>query len=571
MNNIIENHDIISRHLIAKYFLGKLFQTSQSGGGKGKYKWTTLSHNGMKFPEDYVQKNIPIIYDGKEIYLSKEAEEVAFLYAKYIDTEYIENNTFNKNFFHDWKKILGKDSVIQNLSLCDFTLMKNYLIEQKEINKNITLNTEEKEADDIYKEAIVDDKKQSISNYKMEPPGIFIGRGKNPNLGKIKRRINPEDVTLNIGKNDKVPNPPTGHRWGKIIHDRSVEWLMSWKDTVTGKTKYLWLSAHSDMKTSNDQEKFDLAKKLKKKIKTISETNEQNMKSDDIKIRQIATALYFIDKLAIRVGNEKGDDEADTVGTTNLRVEHIELDEGNKITLNFLGKDSVPYTNTITVDNVVYNNIKEFMKNKTRDDQIFDQISSSDVNKYLQEFMKDLTAKVFRTYNASNTFQKELRKITKKYEESTDNNTSDQSTEKSKNSSDNTKAILDEYFKANAKVAKIMNHQKNISTGYKKSVSKITDTLHNLKKKLIKARRSSKKSEATIKKIKEKIKNYKSKLELVKEMKNISLGTSKANYIDPRISIAFMKKHNLPVDKIFTKALQTKFKWAFEVDQDYAF
>ncbi len=37
-----------------------------------------------------------------------------------------------------------------------------------------------------------------------------------------------------------------------------------------------------------------------------------------------AVAMYFIDKLALRAGNEKDSDEtADTVGCCSLRVEHI--------------------------------------------------------------------------------------------------------------------------------------------------------------------------------------------------------------------------------------------------------
>ena len=40
--------------------------------------------------------------------------------------------------------------------------------------------------------------------------------------------------------------------------------------------------------------------------------------------RQRATALYLIDKLALRAGGEKdADEEADTVGCCNLRVEHV--------------------------------------------------------------------------------------------------------------------------------------------------------------------------------------------------------------------------------------------------------
>jgi len=67
------------------------------------------------------------------------------------------------------------------------------------------------------------------------------------------------------------------------------------------------------------------------------------------------------------------------------------------------------------------------------------------------------------------------------------------------------------------------------------------------------------------------IKKLKSKKTLKKELKNLSLGTSKINYIDPRITISFLKKHELPVDKIFTKTLIQKFKWAFEVDENWKF
>jgi DNA topoisomerase-1 len=54
-------------------------------------------------------------------------------------------------------------------------------------------------------------------------------------------------------------------------------------------------------------------------------------------------------------------------------------------------------------------------------------------------------------------------------------------------------------------------------------------------------------------------------------MKNISLGTSKQNYIDPRISVAFIKKFNIPIEKVFNQALQKKFQWALEVDEEFKF
>lgn len=68
----------------------------------------------------------------------------------------------------------------------------------------------------------------------------------------------------------------------------------------------------------------------------------------------------MIDKLALRVGNEKGEDEADTVGCCSLRVEHIHFDANSQITLDFLGKDSMRYLNTIAVEPIVYKLLQSF-------------------------------------------------------------------------------------------------------------------------------------------------------------------------------------------------------------------
>jgi DNA topoisomerase-1 len=54
-------------------------------------------------------------------------------------------------------------------------------------------------------------------------------------------------------------------------------------------------------------------------------------------------------------------------------------------------------------------------------------------------------------------------------------------------------------------------------------------------------------------------------------MKNVSLGTSKQNYIDPRIIFAFTKKFNIPPEKLFTSKLLIRFQWASTVDIDYKF
>ena len=54
-------------------------------------------------------------------------------------------------------------------------------------------------------------------------------------------------------------------------------------------------------------------------------------------------------------------------------------------------------------------------------------------------------------------------------------------------------------------------------------------------------------------------------------MKNVSLGTSKQNYIDPRIIFAFIKKYDIPTERFFSEKEMKRFEWASLVDSDYRF
>ena len=131
--------------------------------------------------------------------------------------------------------------------------------------------------------------------------------------------------------------------------------------------------------------------------------------------------------------------------------------------------------------------------------------------------------------------------------------------------------LLDDFNKANAKVALLCNHQKNINKSTNKQLERLDNMIKNARKKIKKAKQSRQKNPDKIQKMEQVLKKLKSKKALKLELKNISLGTSKINYIDPRITIAFLKKHDLPIDKIFSKTLQEKFKWAMDTDVDFIF
>ena len=527
--------------------------------GGGKPQWTVLQHNGPMFPPSYVPHKIPVFINGNEIILPSQAEEYLTMFARYIGTEYMNNPNFKKNFWKELKPEL-KNINVNSLEEIDITPIKKHLEYEKEKKKSLTKEDKEKEKekqlalDEPYRFCIIDGVQQQVGNFKIEPPGIFIGRGDHPKIGFIKKRIQPEDVIINISKDAPIPKPPSGHKWKEVIHDKSVIWLSSWKEEITGKNKYIFTSLDSFFKSKSDESKFDLAKSLKKKASNIRETYENQLTDKDDKIKQLATALYFIDHLALRVGGSKDTkEEADTVGVTSLRIEHVGLLGDSTIKLDFLGKDSVRYCKKVAVHPQVYKNLEYFSNNKKNKDELFDLINATTLNDYLSSFLKGLTAKVWRTYNASLVFQKELDKI---------------KLDKIENAGPNEKLnyLIAMFNQANTEVALLCNHQKSVNTNLDNTLDKIDSQIKELKKKKDKTNDKYK-----TRLIENKLKVLKIKKETKVKMKNVSLGTSKNNYIDPRIIFAFIKKYDIPPEKLFTKVLLKRFEWASSVDIDYRF
>ena len=115
----------------------------------------------------------------------------------------------------------------------------------------------------------------------------------------------------------------------------------------------------------------------------------------------------------MRVGDEKDPDEADTVGATTLRKEHVKITD-DAIEFDFLGKDSVRWRETIKAvgqDEQFRLNLKEFTDKISPKDEIFTGITSRHVNMYFSGIVDGLSAKVFRTYLASTVVSKYLKNV----------------------------------------------------------------------------------------------------------------------------------------------------------------
>ncbi|XP_017050824.1 DNA topoisomerase 1 isoform X2 [Drosophila ficusphila] len=548
-------------------------------------KWSTLEHKGPVFapPYERVPRNVRFYYDGKPLELSEETEEAATFYAKMLNHDYCTKDVFNNNFFKDFRKSMTskEKEIIKDFNKCNFQEMFNFF--QAESEKRKAASKEEKlikknENEALMKEygfCMIDGHKEKIGNFRLEPPGLFRGRGEHPKMGMIKRRIQASDVSINCGKESKVPAPPPGSRWKEVRHDNTVTWLASWIENVQGQVKYIMLNPSSKLKGEKDHIKYETARRLDKVIEKIRATYRDEWKSKEMRVRQRAVALYFIDKLALRAGNEKDEDQADTVGCCSLRVEHIQLHKElngkeNVVVFDFPGKDSIRYYNEVEVEKRVFKNLELFMEHKKEGDDLFDRLNTQVLNEHLKELMDGLTAKVFRTYNASKTLQDQL-----------ELNTDPNATVPEK---------LLAYNRANRAVAILCNHQRSVPKGHEKSMENLKEKIkakrdaiddceaeyHDLKKA---AKRGSVKEKVNAdKKGKqlERLKDQLKKLELQEtdrdENKTIALGTSKLNYLDPRISVAWCKKNGVPIEKIFNKTQRTKFLWAVHMaDENYRF
>jgi DNA topoisomerase-1 len=80
------------------------------------------------------------------------------------------------------------------------------------------------------------------------------------------------------------------------------------------------------------------------------------------------------------------------------------------------------------------------------------------------------------------------------------------------------------------------------------------------------------KFENMITKLDQRIENMSLQAEDKENNKEVALGTSKINYIDPRLTVVFSKRFQVPIEKFFSKTLREKFDWAIKsVDETWEF
>ena len=458
-----------------------------------------LKHNGILVVR-YEPKGLSITIKGKPHKLTPKQEEMALAWVRKLSTPYVEDPVFCKNFFEDFSKELGIEGLTDED--IDFSEVIDYV--ERERQKKEAMSKEEKKAarearkkkrEELkahYGTAILDGQEVEISNWTAEPSSIFMGRGEHPLRGRWKEGPTEKDITLNLSPDAPVPEGD----WKEIVWNPDCLWVAKWEDKLTGKTKYVWLSDSTPIKQNREIEKYDKARKVGDNLEKIRKAILEGIKSPDKRTRKVAAACYIIDKINMRVGDEKDEDEADTVGATTLRPEHIKID-GNKVTFHFLGKDSVEWHKEAEFPDEVIAVLRELIEEakQSPDDkpQIFSDVGSRHVNAFLGEIVDGLTAKVFRTYHASNVVRQAL-------DESDVSETDPDFVKKEA-------AVM-----ANREAAIICNHMKQEPKNFENRLQRFRERKLKAKERIEKAIANRQQREARLVELKEKLQERKAQL-----------------------------------------------------------
>ena len=504
--------------------------------------WKTFRHNGIAFPDPYVPKGLSIRFVGQEIKLSPLAEEMAYQFAKKKDTPYVQDSVFRENFMKHFRKELPPPANKAKFEDVDFSQFNRFVDKEKADKESMskeekkTLAATRKDAREKLKakfgKAVLDGKEIDLANYLAEPPGLFMGRGLHPLRGSWKPRVTSKDVTLNMDESIEELTTEFG-KFKEITHDHESIWVARWKDILTAKEKYVWPHESSRHPAVPQQGKIRQGEEDRGNLSELQKEIRNKLSARAREDREVASVCYLIDEVGMRVGDEKDEDEADTVGATTLRVEHIKRLDDQAIEFDFLGKDSVRWVKTLqSPDPQLVKNIGDFMKGKKPGDQIFENVGSSQVNIFLSGIIEGISAKVFRTYHATKTVEEYL------------------GTKNMKNASDLEKLYFAKY--ANLAAAIYCNHKRTIPKTWEDSLKKKEQKLAEYKAKG--------KEEMAAKMLKD--------IDLTRKTKEYNLNTSMKNYIDPRVYKEWCDLVGLDWGKLYSKSLQRKFSWVAPQEQD---
>ncbi len=293
-----------------------------------------LIHNGVVVPEPPSPLDLVLTIQGEPVALTPKEEEMAMAWAKKQGTPYVEDPTFVRNFMADFSRELGIKPVLR-VDEVDFGPAIRIVEAEREAKAALTKEERKALAAErkAKREALREQYGYATVNGEADRTGQLCGRAQRhlygPGPAPSARALEGRRAARGYHPQPQPRCPPPPDEWGEIVWQPESLWVARWKDKLSGKLKYVWLSDTAPIKQEREARKFDKAHDLHAQLRTVRAHIERDLADPDAKRRKIATACYLIDAFCLRVGDEKDPDEADTVGATTLRPEHVTLhDDG---------------------------------------------------------------------------------------------------------------------------------------------------------------------------------------------------------------------------------------------------
>lgn len=554
----------------------------------------SLVHNGVLFQEPFESKGFNRIQDET---ISLLGEEMLWKFSSYVfNKKFADDETFIKNAWTDIKPQLPPKlqkwrfpSDFINLFTAMETAKVNLKLQKSEYNKTHKkeIEKEKNERKEKYGYCVKDGKKTELANFVCEGSRFFISRG--DLRGRWVSSVRPEDVEINASED--IPCTIKGHHW-KNVELKNTDFIATYKINIGFGTafvdKFIWLSANSEKKQEDNEHKYEKARKLLLKIDEIEKRVLKDLLSKNKLTRENALITYVVLTYGIRVGNDLGENnfrDKNVRGASTLCVENMKLEKNNKIHLEFTGKDSVVYSETMEVNPIAYEQFSKQLSGKKPNDKIYDLATSSTVNAYLKSIYNgEISIKNFRTMKCGKLLAEEIQK--REWKNLTDkefkNNlmecclqtslllnhhktVTEEQKEKALTSAENKTSSAEKALKkVKESVEKKLNKLKKDELDFKSCLEgKI------LEEKLDEINKKKKELKEKVNVAEKKYKDTLNEIEFKKNSMDINLSTAISNYAEPKLPISLCKYADKNPSIIYSKAQLKKFEWAMNVSENF--
>ena len=612
-----------------------------------KKRWHTLQHNGVMFPPEYEPHGVKPLYDGRPVDLTPEQEEAATFFAVMLDTDYAGKPVFVKNFWEDFRALLGGDHAIQEFDRIDFGPIHEW--HQAEKQKSKALSKEEKkeirlrkqEAEEKYKTALVDGQPEQVgigtSSRAAAPEAVRLGwqlsRGAPGSVPRTRRASEDgahQEAHLPAGHHDQ-------HRSRRADPGAPIS-----RTVLEGRPPRRRRDLAGLLEGSH------IAEGLQVRVPGGEQHLQERERHGQVREGQEAEGAHrphpreVSGRLDVGGSAEEADGHGAVLhrppgaeggpregrgrgghgrllhaqgplprtrprgGGDSLQVENVECIQPNRIRFDFLGKDSIRYENTVKVDEQVYNNVAGFCtcrRNGTRkgtDGRLSDDHPGSVCRKAAgrpavrpvrragpEQGAEGADGRalcqgvphVQRVHHAAAAARGRTRRTASGRAQAV-------RLRRGQQAGPRTRSARRDPGLPCAQVAILCNHQRAVPKTHDNQIERLTEKVSQLEQEIreiddaigdLKGAASSRdqKQLAVLQKRREKKAAQRERVQVQMQnkesLKTVALGTSKINYLDPRISVAWCKRHEMPIEKIYTNTLLQKFGWAMTVTSDFRF